>query len=137
LLPPQEAKLERVSSLKDHLGSVQRMTAPPRAARNGDPCDLVLGFDLGSTGSKLAALDAATREVVWEGYRQTLGDPVGAAQKLARTFAESEHGVRRVVGVGVTGSGREIVGSLMTTCYGADAVFVLNEIAAHAEGALS
>ena len=36
--------------------------------------------------------------------------------------------------VGATGSGREVVGSLMSTCYGGDRVFVLNEIAAHADG---
>ena len=35
-----------------------------------------------------------------------------------------------------TGTGREIVGSLMASCYGRERVFVLNEIAAHAEGAL-
>jgi len=39
------------------------------------------------------------------------------------------------VGFGVTGSGREVVGSLLRTCYGEDRVFVLNEIAAHARGA--
>ncbi|MCL2326145.1 MAG: acyl-CoA dehydratase activase-related protein [Proteobacteria bacterium] len=46
-----------------------------------------------------------------------------------------EHAPLQVVGFGVTGSGREIVGSLLTTCFGASCVYVMNEIAAHAEGA--
>ena len=41
-----------------------------------------------------------------------------------------------VVAFGATGSGREIAGSLLTSCYGKDAVFVVNEIVAHATGAL-
>jgi predicted nucleotide-binding protein (sugar kinase/HSP70/actin superfamily) len=41
-----------------------------------------------------------------------------------------------VAAIGVTGSGREIVGSLMITTFDNKRVFVLNEIAAHAEGAL-
>jgi len=40
-----------------------------------------------------------------------------------------------VRGFGVTGSGREIVGSLLTACYGKELVYILNEIAAHAAGA--
>ena len=69
------------------------------------------------------------------GYARTAGDPVGAAQELVRTSPQGPCAGRAIVGVGVTGSGREIVGSLMATCYGAERVHVLNEIAAHAEGA--
>ncbi|RXM21758.1 hypothetical protein EO238_27370, partial [Citrobacter sp. AAK_AS5] len=61
---------------------------------------------------------------------------MGAAQALLRQFVEADCGRNRLLALGVTGSGREIVGSLLTTCYGPDAVFVLNEIAAHATGAL-
>ena len=41
-----------------------------------------------------------------------------------------------VVAFGATGSGREVAGSLLTSCYGKDAVFIVNEIVAHATGAL-
>ena len=44
-------------------------------------------------------------------------------------------GNEHVRGACVTGSGREIVGSLLTNCYGPKAVFIQNEIAAHAAGA--
>ncbi len=81
------------------------------------------------------ALDVTTREPVWEGYLRTGGDPVGAAQALVARFLAGPEGNRPLRAFGATGSGREIVGSLLSTCYGREAVFVLNEIAAHARGA--
>jgi predicted CoA-substrate-specific enzyme activase len=136
LLPPRELKLERLPALAEALGKVRRMPAQPWAAVNGEFRRLVIGFDIGSTGSKLVAMDIANRETVWDGYRQTLGDPVGAAQDLLRRFTESPAAKCAVVAFGATGSGREITGSLLTSCYGKDAVFIVNEIVAHATGAL-
>jgi activator of 2-hydroxyglutaryl-CoA dehydratase len=72
---------------------------------------------------------------VWEAYRATGGDPVGAAQALLLEFTRSAAEACPVRGFGATGSGREIVGSLLTACYGKEAVHILNEIAAHAAGA--
>ncbi len=136
LRAPPEHSLERLPSLRGSLPRVRRMPhAPPRPAPT-EPLDLVLGFDIGSTGSKVVALDGRRLEPVWEGYLRTGGDPVGAAQALMRQFLEGPAGRHPVRALGATGSGREIVGSLMATCYGPDAVFVLNEIAAHAQGAL-
>ena len=70
---------------------------------NGHVRQLILGLDIGSTGSKAVALDAATDEVIWEGYRRTAGDPVGAAQALLQEFVGQRptDGVLR--GFGVTG----------------------------------
>ncbi len=134
--PPVEAQMEHVAALADSLRLVRRLAPTPPATRNGKPLDLLLGFDIGSTGSKLVALDAESQRVAWEGYVRTAGDPVGAAQALLRQFGQEYPAPDPVRGLGVTGSGREIVGSLLATCYGKDAVFILNEIAAHAEGAL-
>ena len=136
LRPPRELKLERLPALAEALAKVRRMPAQPWAAVNGEFRRLVVGFDIGSTGSKLVAMDAATRETVWDGYGQTLGNPVGAAQDLLRRFTESPAAKYPVVAFGATGSGREITGSLLNSCYGKDAVFVVNEIVAHATGAL-
>jgi predicted CoA-substrate-specific enzyme activase len=136
LLPPADAQLERVTALKESLRLVRRMECPAPAQRNGKPLRVLLGFDIGSTGSKLVALDAESQRAFWEGYRRTAGDPVGAAQALLRQFVDENGGTHYIRALGVTGSGREIVGSLLSICYGKDAVFVLNEIAAHAEGAL-
>ena len=143
LLPPlgdlltadTQSRLDSVEGLTSALRLVRRMPPLARPERNGHLRQLILGLDIGSTGSKAVALDATTQEAVWEGYRRTAGDPVGAAQALVRQFVTERAGDGVIRAFGVTGSGREIAGSLMTTCYGCDAVFVLNEIAAHAEGA--
>lgn len=129
------SSFERLPALAGWRTSVHRMPRRELAPVRGGGQAVVLGFDIGSTGSKAVALDCATRETVWESYRPTGGDPVGAAQALLRAFAGAPAAVCRVHGFGATGSGREIVGSLLTACYGKDAVYVLNEIAAHAEGA--
>ena len=130
-----ESTLERLPALSLALGRVHRLTRPDLRA-DGPAQDVLLGLDIGSTGSKVVALAVPSRAVLWEGYLRTNGNPVGAAQGLIRAFRDGPAAHHRVVGFGVTGSGRDIVGSLLTTCYGRDAVYVLNEIAAHAEGAL-
>ena len=137
LAEPERVKLDQLPALTTAMDRVKRMVAPPTPAPNGVVRRLVLGLDIGSTGSKAVALDARTRELVWQGYRNTSGDPVGAARGLVAQFVDSPWAHQPVLALGATGSGREIVGSLMTTCYKAEHVFVLNEIAAHAEGALS
>ncbi len=136
LLPPVELKLDRLPPLTEALTRVRRMPARPWAQVNGEARSVVLGFDIGSTGAKLVALDAASCDVLWDGYRQTLGDPVGAAQDLLRRFAVGPAAACPVVAFGATGSGREVVGSLLASCYGKEAVFIVNEIVAHATGAL-
>ena len=131
-----EEEMERVPALGDALPRVKRMTRPPLPQPNGKVRDTILGFDIGSTGSKVVALDANSRELLWEGYLNTNGDPVGAAQALMKQFTLCKISHYPVVALGATGSGREVVGSLLSTCYGVDRVYVLNEIAAHAEGAM-
>jgi predicted CoA-substrate-specific enzyme activase len=124
--------LDRLAPLSAALSRVKRLPPPPAVHSDGA---VILGLDIGSTGSKVVALDVATGRSAWEAYGRTAGDPVGAAQKLVQQWVDGPCSRRPVVAVGVTGSGREIVGSLMATCYGTDRVHVLNEIAAHAEGA--
>jgi predicted CoA-substrate-specific enzyme activase len=125
-----------VPPLQGALSRVRRMKAPAAAPLQADAkVDVILGFDIGSTGSKVVVLDATTRQPIWEGYSRTSGDPVGAAQGLMRDYLAGPAGKYAIRAFGTTGSGREIVGSLLSTCYGTDAVFVLNEIAAHAKGA--
>ncbi len=130
-----DAHFEKVPALRDALANVVRM--PPQPPVPADRSRRVtLGFDIGSTGSKALALDIEARTPLWEGYINTLGNPVGAARTLAEMFLTETGARHQVVAVGATGSGREIVGSLMAACFGPEPIFVLNEIAAHAEGAL-
>jgi activator of 2-hydroxyglutaryl-CoA dehydratase/predicted nucleotide-binding protein (sugar kinase/HSP70/actin superfamily) len=134
--PRSEVPLERLPPLSASLAKVHRLPRRPPAPPERQRGALILGLDIGSTGSKAVAIDTGSSDVRWEDYRGTLGDPVGAAQELVGRFCASPLADQPVLAVGVTGSGREIVSSLLTTCYGKDAVFVLNEIAAHAAGAV-
>ncbi|ACL67281.1 CoA-substrate-specific enzyme activase [Anaeromyxobacter dehalogenans 2CP-1] len=130
--PPEHASFDALPPLAGALSRVRRVPRPPPPAGDGP---ILLGLDIGSTGSKAVALDLAAGMPAWEAYTGTSGDPVRAAQSLVSSFLEGPCARRAVVGAGVTGSGREIVGSLLASCFGTDRVFVLNEIAAHAEGA--
>jgi predicted CoA-substrate-specific enzyme activase len=138
ILPSLETTLEKLPALSSALPRVTRMRAPADEQPAGStiPRDAVIGLDIGSTGSKAVLLDAVTRQPLWEAYLRTNGSPVGAAQELVRLFLASPAALHRVRGFGATGSGREIVGSLLATVFGGEAVYVLNEIAAHATGAL-
>jgi predicted CoA-substrate-specific enzyme activase len=136
LSTPTKSHFARLPALSHSLKLVRRMARPPLAPLNGEPQPLIIGFDIGSTGSKAVAISTTSPEIIWEAYLRTAGDPVRAAQALTEQFLAGPAGRWPVQSLGVTGSGREIVGSLMATCYGKDAVFILNEIAAHAEGAL-
>ncbi len=128
--------LEHAPRLASALSQVHRMPKLISLGRPGTR-DVVLGLDIGSTGSKAVSVDLATGESLWETYLNTEGAPVQASQALLRRFGEQCGNDTRLLAVGVTGSGREVVGSLLRTCYGEDRVFVLNEIAAHARGAVA
>ena len=135
--PQAQEHLDTYAGLKSALGQVKRIAPTPMPKATDRPeARLVLGLDIGSTGSKMVAIDALDGELLWQAYTSTQGAPVDAAQRLIHDFEASPWAPRDVVRIGATGSGREIVGSLLHTCYGAERVFVLNEIAAHAEGAL-
>ncbi|MEA3276024.1 MAG: BadF/BadG/BcrA/BcrD ATPase family protein, partial [Pseudomonadota bacterium] len=133
---PEQNCFEEVPALAEFLAMVDRRPAAPVAAVRGDDQRLVVGYDIGSTGSKAVALDVENREIVWQGYVNTNGDPVAAAHGLTRELLAGPAGGCAVMAVGTTGSGREIAGSLLASCFGGESVFILNEIAAHAAGAL-
>jgi predicted CoA-substrate-specific enzyme activase len=132
----KDIELDRLPPASEFLTNVRRLKAKPPSEKSKKSGPMIVGYDIGSTGSKIVALDFETSEPVWQGYVNTNGAPVRAAQELTQQFVDSPVADRSVVAIGATGSGREIVGSLMSTCFGTDGVFVLNEIAAHAEGAL-
>jgi len=137
LLGQKEAShLERVPRLADALKNVTRLPKPPAPPELGHARVLV-GLDIGSTGSKAVAIDVDHGVAIWETYLNTEGAPVQASQRLVQRWVEELSARTDVLGFGVTGSGREVVGSLLRTCYGDARVFVLNEIAAHARGATS
>lgn len=133
---------DTIPPLKDFLPYVKRLPVQPLAALTQKDT-VFLGFDIGSTGSKAVAWiasdesnrDEPLRSVCWEGYIRTNGNPVNAARELVAMFLKAHPDHPQIAGMGVTGSGREIVGTMLASCFGSDAVYILNEIAAHAEGA--
>ncbi|MFQ5415695.1 MAG: BadF/BadG/BcrA/BcrD ATPase family protein [Myxococcota bacterium] len=95
----------------------------------------VLGLDLGSTGAKAVLTSIATGEPILDVYDKTRGNPVDAARRLVRTILE--HTRPDVRAIGITGSGREAVATLLRAVFPeTDNIVVLNEIVAHATGAI-
>ncbi|NNM06537.1 MAG: hypothetical protein HKO65_15700, partial [Gemmatimonadetes bacterium] len=114
---------------EDELGNEIRLTTTDTSRKVRG----YLGIDVGSTSTKAVLVDE-NGEVIVDVYRKTGGDPVGATKNLFTALMESltprSTGIE-ILGVGTTGSGRKMVGTLV----GADSV--VNEITAHLHGALA
>lgn len=91
-------------------------------------CVGYLGIDIGSTSTKAAIVDD-NGNVLTKHYLMTAGRPVHAVKELFRRLADKGAGNVDVRGVGITGSGRYLVGSLV----GAD--LIKNEITAQTRAA--
>lgn len=128
--------VRELPALRDYLDRVTVMRARECGPVQTGATGVIVGLDIGSTGSKGVAFDIKAKEPVWEWFTLTRGDPVAAAKRIVDHFLEETGGRMPVRALGVTGSGRKAVGSLLRGRYGDEHVFVLNEIAAHAEGAL-
>jgi predicted CoA-substrate-specific enzyme activase len=94
--------------------------------------DYILGLDVGSTTTKAVLLRTDTREITASVYLRTSGDPVGASRRCYREILEQiPVGCSpRIIGVGTTGSGRQIAGLHAQT------PGIINEIVAHAAAAV-
>jgi predicted CoA-substrate-specific enzyme activase len=118
-LPSLEAGPGRVTFLDENKGEYY----------NGE---YVLGLDVGSTTTKAVLMRADDRTVVSDVYLRTEGEPVNASrscyQELHRQLPGDLDPV--IVGLGVTGSGRQIGGLHALT------QTVVNEIMAHARAAV-
>ncbi len=96
----------------------------------------ILGLDLGSTGSKAVLTSIATGRSVLDVYDRTRGNPVDAARRLVDAIlGQVDPDIRAI---GVTGSGREAVATVLRATYPEmeDRIVVINEIVAHATAAL-
>lgn len=118
----QPLNLENVLLLRDRVQAVRLPAGPGRVRA-------YLGIDVGSVSTNFAVLDDDCR-LLHEIYLRTVGRPI---EVVHQGLQEIEHllGERLdVVGVGTTGSGRELIGELV----GADTVN--DEITAHKTGAM-
>jgi predicted CoA-substrate-specific enzyme activase len=101
------------------------------SAREGDRC--ILGLDVGSTTTKAVILRLDDQRILASVYLRTNGDPVGASRRCYAGLFETLGAVAdriEIVGLGVTGSGRQVAGLHALT------EGIVNEIAAHATAAL-
>jgi predicted CoA-substrate-specific enzyme activase len=89
--------------------------------------DCYLGIDVGSISTKLVFMSPAGQVVDFL-YLPTVGDPIAAVRQGLAKFGARHQG-RRVLGVGVTGSGRYLASDLV----GGDVV--VDEISAQARAA--
>lgn len=90
----------------------------------------ILGLDVGSTTTKGVIMRCRDKAILAADYLRTDGDPVGASRKVYRSLADQIDVPISIVGLGVTGSGRQIAGLHAMT----DGV--INEIIAHAAAAV-
>jgi len=94
--------------------------------------DVFIGIDIGSTSTKAVLMDTQ-KNIVADIYRKTLGDPLGATKKVlsaVRKLSEDESIQFVFIGSGTTGSGRNMVGKILSVD------LIVNEITAHSTGAM-
>ena len=122
-LPTQDPlRMDRVVLLRDRIVPYDR---PDQIDGRIDAC---LGIDVGSVSTNLVVIDSGGR-VVKEIYTATQGRPIEVVRD-GLSEIQSEWGDKlNILGVGTTGSGRELIGQLV----GADTIN--DEITAHKTGA--
>jgi predicted CoA-substrate-specific enzyme activase len=87
----------------------------------------ILGIDVGSTTTKAVLIDKDSDEIVADIYLRTNGNPIEASRNCYRELKNQTGNSKiKIIGLGVTGSGRQIVGLHAFT------ESVINEIVAHA-----
>ena len=110
--------------------SSRRLELPERSLEGEKEVEAYLGIDVGSISTNLVAIDRAGRMLSWV-YLRTGGDPLLAVRRGLKVLETQTAGKLRVIGVGVTGSGRELIGRFV----GAD--LIKNEITAQATAAVA
>jgi predicted CoA-substrate-specific enzyme activase len=114
--------MENVVLLRDRVA--------PYAPPPGDgPIPAYLGIDIGSVSTNVVVMDPSGA-LIQDIYLRTAGRPIEAVQQGLSEVQRDWGGRLQILGVGTTGSGRELIAELV----GADVVN--DEITAHKTGAL-
>jgi len=100
-----------------------------QASEIGEAFTGYLGVDVGSTSTKAVIVDQTGKEVIAKNYLMTAGRPVDAIKDVFTNIYKDVGDNAKIAGVGVTGSGRYLVGSFI----GAD--IIRNEITAQTRAA--
>ncbi len=114
--------MDNVELLRD------RVDCRSKAVKPGVKVDAFLGIDIGSVSTNLVVIDT-DGEVIHEIYLRTRGRPIEAVDEGLQELKERFGDNINILGVGTTGSGRELIGQLV----GADTIN--DEITAHKTGA--
>jgi predicted CoA-substrate-specific enzyme activase len=94
-----------------------------------EKCVGYLGVDVGSTSTKAVIMDESGTRLLGKNYLMTAGRPVEAVRQVFRNLLREGADKVKIAGVGVTGSGRYLVGGFI----GAD--LIKNEITAQTRAA--
>jgi len=140
LLSKESGRNSRVITLPE-TEAEQRYFEMPKLVRNSQqdscwaaseidkPFTGYLGVDVGSTSTKAVIIDESGQTVIAKNYLMTAGRPIEAVKEVFGNLLRDIGDNARIVGVGVTGSGRYLVGSFI----GAD--LIKNEITAQTRAA--
>ena len=124
-----KSSFEFLPPLKNYQDQVSFRNMGQGNAEDGDVC--ILGIDVGSTTTKAVIIRKEDEALLASVYLRTNGDPVQAARDCYHRLSEKIGNTKlKVVGLGVTGSGRQIVGLHGLT------KSIHNEIMAHAKAAV-
>ena len=110
--------------LKSHIGKVKFAESLRGNTSIGDEC--ILGLDVGSTTTKAVILRKNDSLIIASEYLRTNGDPIHASIECYKSLKKQVEVPIKIIGLGVTGSGRHISGLHALT------KGVINEIIAHA-----
>jgi len=99
------------------------------ASAPGESVTCFMGIDIGSTSTNVV-LTTPEKEIIGYKYVRTLGNPVAALQKCFSEIRLEWKDALNIAGVGVTGSGRYMIGEIV----GADVI--RDEITAQASAAI-
>ena len=114
--------------LKNFEKYVEFKESERKPPEENDTC--IIGLDVGSTTTKIVLLRVKDNAILASEYLRTNGDPIKASVECYKSIKNQLKNINiKIIGLGVTGSGRQISGLHALT------KGIINEIIAHATGA--
>ncbi len=121
---PRKSSFVFHQPLKNFKNKVHFKTMESGKAKDGDIC--ILGLDVGSTTTKAVVIRKSDDKILGSVYLYTHGNPVEASRKCYTELLKQIPEKINIIGIGTTGSGRQIAGLHALT------EGIVNEIVAHA-----
>ena len=125
---PRKSSFVFHQPLKNFKDKVQFKTMVRSKANDCDIC--ILGLDVGSTTTKAVIIRNEDNKILASVYLYTHGNPVEASRKCYAELLRQIPEKIKIIGIGTTGSGRQIAGLHALT------EGIVNEIVAHAAAAV-